>query len=96
MNYHERGKAMRKFLVRRYGNHEANQPATYQMPLCVLTAKNREDAVSMAQKCYTVYENQFLLAEPWSAASAQGKKDWLKVEYNAAPGDKPAALGVGI
>ena len=56
------------YLIYRYGSNKYNQPRRHQLPLCVVVAGSRAEALRIAESCHECYNNQFLEAVPVSRA----------------------------
>ena len=57
-----------EYLVYRYGSNKLNQPMRYELPLCVVVAASRAEALKVAESYHQLYRNQFLEAVPVSRA----------------------------
>jgi hypothetical protein len=57
-----------EYLVYRYGANTLNQPMRHQLPLCVVAAGSRAEALKVAESYHQLYHNQFLEAVPVSRA----------------------------
>ena len=72
---------MPNFLVVRHGYNKANQSMTNVMGVCIVEAKNREEAIALAAEDHTVYHNQFLSAIPESKLNAWQIDEWNEISY---------------
>lgn len=64
-----------KYLVYRVGSNTANQPSTYEEPLCIVEAASQQKAREIAEKNHPFYSNQSSYAVPESR--------WKKTDVSA-------------
>jgi hypothetical protein len=73
-----------EYLIYRYGANSYNQTRRWKMPLAIIQAKSKAEALKIAYNYHEVYNNQHLEAIPVSRAKRKDLDEvWLgTLKYN--------------